>query len=202
MKRLNTFLKATVIGGTVVILPVAILLIIFRWIYYFITDLIQPLSNMIVKKSFLPEITADLIVIAIILFLCFFVGMLVKTKLGQLLYRGIENRLLKAAPGYSLIKETIVQVMGQKESPFSSVALARIFGNDTLATCFITDRHSDGSFTVFMPTGPNPTSGLIFHLKREYVHPVSVPVEDVIRSIISCGSGSARVFNAYVSSMK
>ena len=89
--------------------------------------------------------------------------------------------------------------MGQKESPFSSVALARIFGNDTIATCFITDRHSDGSYTVFVPTGPNPTSGNIFHLKNEYVHPVSVPVEDVMRSIISCGRGSGKLIDAYLS---
>jgi uncharacterized membrane protein len=78
------------------------------------------------------------------------------------------------------------------------VALVQLFGNETLASAFITDRHPDGSCTVFVPTGPNPTSGNIFHLKAEYVHPVNVRIEDAMRSIISCGAGSQKLINAYL----
>jgi uncharacterized membrane protein len=64
-------------------------------------------------------------------------------------------------------------------------------------TCFITDSHDDGSFTVFVPTGPNPTSGLIYHLGGEFVHPVNVPVQEAMRSVISCGAGSGKLLNQY-----
>jgi len=77
------------------------------------------------------------------------------------------------------------------------VALEQIYSNDTLMTAFVTDEHSDGSFSVFVPTGPNPTSGLIYYLKGEWVHLIDVPVEDDMRSIISCGAGSARLIEAY-----
>jgi len=70
------------------------------------------------------------------------------------------------------------------------VALVQIYGNDTLASAFVTDTHEDGSYTVFVPTGPNPTSGNIYHLPAHHVHPVDVSVEDAMRSIISCGAGS------------
>ena len=49
-----------------------------------------------------------------------------------------------------------------------------------------------------MPTGPNPTSGLIFHLRGEYVHPVDIPVQDAMRSIISCGAGTSRLMQRYL----
>jgi uncharacterized membrane protein len=58
-------------------------------------------------------------------------------------------------------------------------------------SAFVTDSHDDGSYTVFVPTGPNPTSGNIYHLKGKWVHPVDVSVEDTMRSIISCGAGSS-----------
>jgi uncharacterized membrane protein len=61
----------------------------------------------------------------------------------------------------------------------------------------VTDEHEDGSFTVFVPTGPNPTSGQIFHLNQKYVHPLDVGVEDAMRSIISCGAGSTDLLSAY-----
>ena len=57
----------------------------------------------------------------------------------------------------------------------------------------MTDRHEDGSFTVFVPTGPNPTSGNIFHMPASYVSLVDHPVESTMRSIISCGAGSAEL---------
>jgi uncharacterized membrane protein len=64
-------------------------------------------------------------------------------------------------------------------------------------TAFITDTHQNGRYTVFVPTGPNPTSGLIFHIPQEYVHPVGVSVEAAMRSVIGCGAGSADLLNAY-----
>ena len=193
MDRIKAFFKTSLLGGTVVILPVVILIFVFNWLFDFVTNRIQPLTNVVIKQYEIPEISADIFVIFIILMICFSVGVFVRTRLGKFVYRSIENRILKAAPGYSLIKETIVHILGEKESPFSTVALARIFGNETLVSSFVTDRHADGSFTVFVPTGPNPTSGNIFHLKREYVHPVDVPVEEVMRSIISCGAGSKKL---------
>ena len=193
MDRIKTFFKTSLLGGTVVILPVVILTFVFTWVFDFVTNRIQPLTNVVIKQYEIPEIFADIFVIFIIIMVCFTVGVFVTTKLGKFVYRSIENRILKAAPGYSLIKETIVHILGEKESPFSTVALAQIFGNETMVSSFVTDKHADGSFTVFVPTGPNPTSGNIFHLKGEYVHPVDVPVEEVMRSIISCGAGSKRL---------
>ena len=145
----------------------------------------------------MPEISADVLVIIVIILVCFVIGVFVKTRLGSLTYKTLENRILKIAPGYSLIKETVFQLLGRKESPFSKVALARIFQNDTLVSAFITDNHPDGSYTIFVPTGPNPTSGNIYHLKGEYVHPVKASVEDTMRSIISCGAGSTNLINEY-----
>ena len=201
MDRIKSFILTALLGGVIVILPVAILASVFGWVFSFTTGLIQPLTDLIVANSDLKEILADGIVFGVILIVCFFVGLIVRTRFGKFVYHMIERRLLKIAPGYNLIKETVLEILGSKKSPFSSVALAQIFGNDTLVTSFVTDEHSDGSFSVFVPTGPNPTSGNIYHLKGEYVHPIDVSVEDAMRSIISCGAGSASLIEAYKSKM-
>lgn len=196
MEKLKEFTKTTLLGGLVVILPIALLLFIFKWIFGIVTNIIQPMTNLVMITSPLHEMVADIIVIVVILLVCFLVGIFVRTRLGTLIYHSLEERVLKAAPGYSLIKETVIQFLGKKKTPFSSVALARIFANETLVSAFITDHHADGSYTVFVPTGPNPTSGNIFHLKPEYVYPVDVPVEEAMRSIISCGAGSTKLIAA------
>jgi len=194
MLRLKHFLKTSLLGGVVVILPVAILVSVSVWIFDLIASWIQPITNVVIKDSQINEFIAETFVIILILTTCFFVGLLVRTRLGGFFYRLVETRILQLAPGYSMIKETVLQVFGnRKNSPFSSVALAQIFCNSTLATCFITDTHENGSYTVFVPTGPNPTSGLIYHLEGKYVHPVEISVQDAMRTIISCGAGSDKL---------
>ena len=116
--------------------------------------------------------------------------------MGGWLFRSLESSLLNKVFGYNLIKETVTQFLSSKQSPFSSVALVNVFGNETLMTAFVTDEHEDGSYSVFVPTGPNPTSGNIYHLKKEFVHLVDISVEDAMRSIISCGAGSSKLIKA------
>ncbi|MFO7665525.1 MAG: DUF502 domain-containing protein, partial [Desulfobacterales bacterium] len=124
----------------------------------------------------------------------FIIGIIVKTKIGKFIHENLERRILKTAPGYSTIKEIVMQLIGKK-FPFSSVALVRLFQNDTLMTAFITDTHEDGSCTVFIPTAPNPTSGFVYHVKNEYIQHVNISVEEAMRSIITCGAGSNKILN-------
>jgi len=197
MEKLKAFIKTTLLGGFIVVLPVAITIFALKWIFNFVTSLIQPLTNFVITTASLPEIVADIIVIAVILIVCFTVGFFVRTQLGGWIYRSIEKNLLMKIPGFSLIKETVIQFADSDKSPFSSVALVQIFGNDTLMTAFVTDTHDNGSYSVFVPTGPNPTSGNIYHVEGRYVHPINVSVEDAMRSIISCGTGSDKLVRAF-----
>jgi len=182
MLKLKHFLKTSLLGGVVVILPVAILVSVTVWVFDLVASWIQPITNIVIKDTQTNEFIAESFVIILIMATCFFVGVLVRTRLGGFFYSLVETRILRLAPGYSMIKETVLQLFGsRKHSPFSSVALAQIFCNST----------------VFVPTGPNPTSGLIYHLEGKYVHPVEIPVQDAMRSIISCGAGSRKLMEQY-----
>ena len=194
LKRTKNFFRTTLLGGIIVILPTIILFFAFRWLFGVVARGIRPLTNLVVEHTDFPEQYDELISILIVLVVivtgCFLVGLFVRTRMGQLIYTGVESSVLSRAPGYKMVKETVNQFLGKKESPFASVALVQIFENGTKVTAFITDRHENGEVTVFVPTGPNPTSGFIYHLDAKYVHPVEVSVEDAMRSVISCGAGS------------
>ncbi len=197
MNKIKNFIITSLIGGLIVILPIAILIAVFSWIFNLGMKFIRPFSRILVAHSGYREIVAEILVLGIMLGVCFIIGIVVKTRLGKYLYRFIEKRLLSVAPGYNLIRDTILQILGSNKSPFSSVALAQIFGNETLVTCFVTDESNQGIYSVFIPTGPNPTSGNIYHLEAKYVHLVDVPIEEAMRSIISCGAGSKNLIEAY-----
>jgi uncharacterized membrane protein len=198
MDKLKNFFLTSLIGGMVVVLPLAILIFVLRWLFNLIIKIVQPLTTLIFPDEISQTIMANVLVVFLILFFCFLVGAVVRTKMGGFLYTAFENRVLKITPGYSVIKETVVQFLGNKKSPFSSTALVDLYGNGTLVSAFITDVHKNGSYTVFVPTAPNPTSGFVYHASADQVHEIDVPVEEMMRSILSCGAGSHNLIEGYL----
>ncbi|MCA1803048.1 MAG: DUF502 domain-containing protein [Rhodothermaceae bacterium] len=193
VKKARNIYYTTLMGGFLVVLPTVILFLVFKWIFLFILEMISPVTKVIMKTGPMNEWVAGVMAIVVILMVCFLIGVIIKTRWGLNTHQTFEDNIMRYAPGYNLIKETINIFLGRKTQPFSKVALVRIFATPTLMTALITDEHPDGSFTVFVPTAPNPTSGNIYHLKQENVFLVDVPVEEAIRSILGCGAGSTRM---------
>ena len=192
MDRIKQFIKTTVLGGIGVILPVIIIAYVFYWVFSFITNAVRPLAEQIFRKTAIQGLAADLLTILIIIGACFVVGLLIKSALGRVLHRIIEEEFLKKIPGYGVVTDTVKYFTDSKKTPFSQVALIRPFGNETMMTGFITDRYRD-SYTVFIPTGPNPTSGNIMHIKKDLVTKVDIPVESAMQSILGAGAGSNKL---------
>lgn len=182
--------RTALLGGVVVLLPAAILVMVFKWIYNLVSGLISPITTLLFDEV---GFMANLFVTLVILVVCFALGVIVKTNKGRFFQQVIEKNILSKVPGYSLSRDIVLQFFGKKKNAFSSVALVKLFGNDTMITAFITDEHTNGMVTVFMPTGPNPTSGNIYHVKSSQVYKVDVSVETAMRSIISCGAGSDKI---------
>lgn len=197
MTKLNRFIRQSFIGGFLVIAPVVIILLAFRWAVNGVRDLIAPLATPLAQASGAPPLLIDFLVVISTLFGCFVVGTLVATSAGRWLQHLVDRHLSRFAPGYRMVKDILNQMFGSdSNSPFNrgEVAVVKLYGIHvpTLATAIITSRHANGWFTVFVPTGPNPTSGFVYHLPPECVtlRP-DIKLDSAFRSIIACGAGSA-----------
>ena len=194
------FVKQSFIGGLLVVLPTTILIVVFRWIFTTVENLIEPLSMPLARRIDAPDLVIDLAVILMILAACFFIGTLASTGTGRWIHTRFDSSLAKLAPGYNLVRDIIHQFFGDNpDSPFKrgDVARVQLFGNSipTETTAIVTSMHDNGWYTVFIPTGPNPTSGLIYHLPPEQVKLFSgVKVDEALKTIIACGAGSGDMF--------
>lgn len=194
-KRIRNFLRTTLIGGVVALAPLTLIVLLFRWVINLIGRTLTPLVNTILQDSdpnpYYKFALYLLSFIAILLFF-FIIGLVIRTRLFRFLNRA-EDRYLQKIPGYKLAKETVQQFFGKNRSFFKEVVLVDIFNSGVLMTGFITDDQGD-IISVFVPTGPNPTSGNIYHLGKERVTKTGAPVDLGMKTIISCGAGSAEVF--------
>lgn len=191
--RVRNFFQTTLIGGVAAILPITVLILLFRWLAGLIFRYLNPIVELLPLSSRLQEIVATLLVFIGIIILFFLAGLLVKSRVGRFLKHVLEQKYLVRIPGYKVARDTIRQFFGNKKSFFSDVVLVDIFNTGALMTGFITDEHTE-YYTVFIPTGPNPTSGNIYHVKKDKVTRSKVAVEIGMKSIISCGAGSEEIF--------
>lgn len=196
-KRLRNFLRTTLIGGVVALAPLTLIILLFRWVINLIGRSLTPLVDTILQDpdpNPFFKFALYLISFTAILLFFFIIGLIVRTRLSKFLNRA-EDRYLLKVPGYKLAKETVQQFFGKNRSFFKEVVLVDIFNTGVLMTGFITDDQGD-IISVFVPTGPNPTSGNIYHFPEERVIRTSAPVDMGMKTIISCGAGSSEVFAA------
>ena len=197
MNRLREFLKTTILGGLLIVLPIYILVLVFKWFFEFVIDNIRPIVYVLIETVRLHEFIASILAIIITLLLFFAIGLVVKTRLGKFTIDFIEENFLSKLPFYKMIKETVLQLVGNEKNLFKAVALVNLFGNETLITAFVTEEHNNGMYTVFVPSGPAPTAGFVYHLKKEHVHIVDYPIEKAMKTIFSLGAGSGEFINLY-----
>lgn len=194
-KRVQRFLRTTMIGGMVALAPLTLIILLFRWVINLIGRSLTPLVNTILQDpdpNPYVKFAIYLLTFSAVMLFFFIIGLTVRTRFSRFL-KNTEGRYLLKIPGYKLAKETIQQFFGKNRSFFKEVVLVDIYKTGTLMTGFITDDQGD-VISVFVPTGPNPTSGNIFHLQKDQVIRTTASVDVGMKTIISCGAGSAEVF--------
>ena len=199
LNKMIRYINTTLLGGVAALLPLALVFMVFRWVVNLIGKYLKPIVDFFTLHlnvdSQWIELAIYLIVMAAILIAFFSIGLIIQTRIGRFFNKVFEKKYLMKIPGYRIARETVMQFFGKNKSFFSEVVLVDIFNSGTLMTGFITDDH--GSYiTVFVPTGPNPTSGNIYHVLKDRVTRTSTHVDEGMKSIISCGAGSAEIFGS------
>ncbi|HEY9033955.1 MAG TPA: DUF502 domain-containing protein [Pseudomonadales bacterium] len=188
---LNDFIKPTLLGGVIVLLPAFLLFNILIWLTAIVHESTLPLVDFASQQLGLSLWFAQMLVLLLLIGICFVTGMLIRNRLGAFIVEKTESLVLNRFPGYQSLKELVGYFLSpDKKSVFSQPVLVCPWGNDTWMTGFLMD--SDGqTSTVFVPTAPNPSTGLVLHVSSQQVQPLPVSGSDAFKNIIACGVGSA-----------
>ena len=124
----------------------------------------------------------------------FTLGLFVTNVLGKTLFNWGE-RILAKLPIVNTIYNTIKQITsafsGSTVKSFQQVIFIQYPREGLWTMCFVTNQSKNDSgeefYHVFVPTTPNPTSGVFIVVpKKDVVHP-DISVENGLKAIISGG---------------
>ena len=192
MKGLIDFIKMTLIGGLLVILPAVLIIFLIKQGVSAIHPLVDPVISQLPSGMPFPGLVALLIESIVVILGCFMVGLAFSTTMGRRITNIIESHVFSKFPGYVLLRSLTRGALGEEETIHFKVALTEMEGG--LVPSFIIEEHPD-HYTVFVPASPTPTSGAIYIFPREMVHIVDVPFSRAARCITKLGVGSSELLN-------
>ena len=100
MRTIAEFIKTTLIGGLLIVLPVYIAVLLILKALQGLVAAVKPITAAIPGSVKFEEILAILILAAI----CFIAGLIVRTRVGLRAKNVIERRVLQRLPGYTLLQ--------------------------------------------------------------------------------------------------
>ena len=191
MSAFPTYLRNTLVGGILVALPLILFANLVIWLGSWIGNQVMPIAVLLSDWAVVPLWIGKSLGIALVLAVCFVLGVFVGNRFGQRVFTWLEAKTVGRLPGYTVIKE-IVEYFGKTDrNPFAKPVLVKL-SDAASFTGFLSDERGD-SCTVFITTGPNPTTGLIVHVHPSQVARLGAPGTEVAKTIIACGAGSQAV---------
>ncbi len=189
MKRVNILNKLLV--GIIIILPLLLSVCFIVWIFKILLSMlnITPANN---------GIFANIIVIMTFVIVFLLTGFIATTKSGEKIITKV-NEILYRIPVlnkfYIFFKQLIETIYFKRFKAYKKVVMVEYPQKNNYAIGFITSETptvideviGENCFNVFIPTTPNPTSGMLILFPESKISNIDLSVEQAIKYVVSGG---------------
>lgn len=193
MKQSLDFVKTTAIGGLVVIVPLAILLFVTAQILFVAIGAIRTIAPLLPFDFLENPVVVSLLAIAIIIGLCFFTGLALRTATGAGLQQRLDKFLERKVPLYGVIRSITQRFAGMEDEQLTPAEID-LHGNGTGVLGFIMERLGDGRYCVFVPDVPLLTVGRMFVVNETQIRRLPGSMHTAAEAVTQWGVGLAEVY--------
>ena len=191
---MRSFLKATVVGGVLFLLPAALVVLILGYAVRLAAKVAQPIANGLGLNQ-LGDVggigAATVLEILVLVIISFAVGVFARTGRGRRLSRWFEGSLLGGLPQYQMLKSMVESVAQFENSTDIKPALVSI--EEGWQIGYQLEVLHDGWVAVFLPQAPTPMSGNVMYFPTARVRPLDMTMVQTMTLVkrIGIGSGEA-----------
>ena len=193
MRNLITFLKTTIIGGLIVIVPVAIIVFVVGDTVVSLVTVTKPLTADLPFGTFANAVIALLLVTAIIIAVCFTAGFLLSTLWGKAIKNWLEKSLFERIPMYTTLRDLTQKFAGIESAEFPVVE-ADLYNSDNRVLGVLVDNLPDGRQVIYVPLSPIVTVGQLHILPKERVTETDLSMSETIGCLSQMGLEAKKLY--------
>ena len=209
ISKIGRALRTNIIVGMILVTPLVVTLYIVNILFSFITGnaffqtLIKVLPETVRGDSGAEQVVAKILAFIVVLMVLFLVGFFVRSLFGKQLYRLgelIVERIPVINKIYIWVRQISEAFLAQRQTLFKEVVLVEYPRKGLYSVAFVTapvapefdailqTDEKTQHVSLFIPTTPNPTSGLMIVAPRHDLHPLPISVADAMKLIVSAGA--------------
>jgi uncharacterized membrane protein len=186
-------LIATFLAGVLFLVPLGIAGIVLVKIIGVMMLVAQPMADWLPVDSLGGVALANLIALLFLVLTCFLAGLVARHALASELVRRVESGFLMNLPGYPMIKSFFG---GFDDSQAAGLKPVLVMSGVAERLGLEVERLQDGRSMIFLPSPPNPFSGITQLMPTEQVRYLDISVKDVMEMTENFGHGAERLLDS------
>ena len=205
-RKLFKIIRGNILAGIFLSAPIVATYLIVRFLFRVLTNW-MPAEAI---ERFLPPMWVDenhlvsrLIILLLALFALYLVGLLTRNLIGRKLYH-LSDAILEHIPVvknvYVAVRQISEALFTQRKTMFKEVVMLEYPRKGLHSVAFVTNVVPDGfrphlnaaedeeCVSVFVPTTPNPTSGVLILAPRSQLTTLDIDITDALTYVMSGGA--------------
>ena len=184
------FIKTTIIGGLVFLVPLVIVVAIVGKALEIMLLVAKPFDKFIPADAIGGVAMANVLALLAIAISCFIAGILARSALAKRAYHALDEALL-TVPGYAFIKG-FTDSMNSSEKAAKGFQPVFVQFDDNAQIGFEVERTGGKNVVVYLPGAPNPWSGSVAYFNATRVKQLDMSVAQAFQNIRQLGRGSTQ----------
>lgn len=189
MQALKRFLKTTIVGGLLFLVPVILLLVILGHAMRLVGKVAAPIAAKFPVHEIAGVAFASVVAALVLLLLAFIAGLVARTDTGRAAMRWFEESMLGGLPQYRMMKSMAEGLAQVENASGIRPALVSIEGGWQIG--YVLEEMRAGWTAVFLPQAPTPMSGNVMYMPSDRVRPLDMPIAEAMLLVKRLGVGSA-----------
>ena len=171
---------------------------LFSESYNFVKELLAPLTALSPIQAFGGVGIAALMAVALIIFLCFLVGLVIRMAWVPRMLERLDSYFLVNIPFYAFFRSLLCEMSGRQPA---GLAYALAWIDECWQPAVVMEELENGWLAVFIPRVPNPFSGVLCYMPPDRVKRIETSSGAILKSMARSASAPAPCSKANSRSM-
>jgi len=193
VNAIKSFLKSTLVGGVMFLVPVVLIVIVLKHALQLAGQIAQPLAEALPIRQVGGVAVATIIAVAMLLLVAFLAGLLSRTGPGRRVTHWFEESILGGLPQYRMVKSLAEGFTQIEDGTGMQPVLMR--GDEGWMLGYQMEELPDGWRVIFLPASPTPMSGNVIYTEGSRVKRLDMTMREAMVLVKRLGIGSTAALN-------
>ena len=195
MSRITDFLKTTLVGGMLFLVPLVLLGLVLRRALDVAAKVAKPVAQMFPVHQVAGFAVGTIVAVLMLVAIAFLAGLAARTGPGRRLTGWVEQSFLGNMPQYRVVT-SMAEGLTTIE-PGEGLTPVMVSSDGAWQIGYALEELGDGWTAVFIPQSPTPMSGNVLYVPSSRIRALDIGIREAMKLVKHIGAGSAETLKGF-----